>query len=215
MSFELLIFDCDGVLVDSEPLVNRIYVDMLREDGLVVDEADMLRRFSGAAESTRLAALKQELGWVPRADFATEYRDHQAKLMGSELVQIRGISALLEDLRIPICVASNGAGEDIRIRLGLAGLSHFFGDALFSAEDLGRPKPLPDIYLHAARHFDVEPARCAVIEDSLPGVQAARAAGMTVFGYAALTPADQLAAAGALPFFAMEEIPALLARAAR
>ncbi|GAB4496774.1 MAG: hypothetical protein OHK003_03120 [Anaerolineales bacterium] len=111
---------------------------------------------------------------------------------------------------MPVCVASNGSRAEITLRLRLAKLERFFGDALFSGLEVSNPKPAPDVYLAAAQSFGIPPSRCIVIEDSVPGVTAGVRAGMPVYGYAAFTPAEKLAEAGAIPFTTMFELKDML-----
>lgn len=209
-AFELVIFDCDGVLVDSEPLVNRVVVEMLAELGYALDEAQSLREFSGCSLSARFLVLGARLGWSPAPGFEAAFHERLGDLVRRELRAVEGVREALAEIAQPICVASNGSLDEIRARLGATGLLARFEGALFSAIDAGRAKPAPDVFLHAARSTGVEPARCAVVEDSVPGVLAANRAGMLVFGYAGLTDAASLSAAGARTFDRMSELPALL-----
>ena len=121
-----------------------------------------------------------------------------------------GIHALIESLSAPICVASNGSREEITLRLKIAGLTEHFGNAIFSGLEVPHPKPAPDVFLAAAKAFDISPARCIVIEDSTLGVTAAVRAGMKVYGHAAFTSSESLLATGAIPFANMAELKTLL-----
>jgi HAD superfamily hydrolase (TIGR01509 family) len=208
--FDLLIFDCDGVLVDSEPLVNQIYADMLAELGYAVDYEESLHEFAGAAMSTRLQVLSQRLGWSPSPDFASQFAARQSVVFTEKLRPVTGIDMLIAGLSTPFCVASNGNREEIVFRLQTCGLLHHFQNAIFSGTETPRPKPYPDVFLAAATAFNVEPRRCVVIEDSLTGVTAAVRAGMHVFGHAVHTSASDLRDAGAVPFTSMRELAGLL-----
>jgi beta-phosphoglucomutase-like phosphatase (HAD superfamily) len=115
-------------------------------------------------------------------------------------------------LSVPICVASNGSREEIVLRLKIAGLTEYFGNAIFSGLEFPHPKPAPDVFLAAAKAFNVSPSRCIVVEDSVPGVTAAVRAGMKVYGYATFTPSESLRAAGAIPFANMMELKSIIAR---
>jgi HAD superfamily hydrolase (TIGR01509 family) len=210
--FDLVIFDSDGVLVDSEPLVNRVYVDLMGELGHHMDEAASLREFSGASMTTRLDAFSRRFAWSPTPDFEREFQTRLAVVVASELKPVAGIDHVLQEMRVPICAASNGTTADIRARLGAVGLMSYFRNAIFSAPELGRPKPAPDVFLQAARAFGAEPSRCAVVEDSVTGVQGGVAAGMTVFGFAAHSDAAALQEAGATTFARMDDLFALLNR---
>jgi HAD superfamily hydrolase (TIGR01509 family) len=208
--FDLVIFDSDGVLVDSEPIINRVFVEMLGELGFSLDYAEVLREFSGASMNHRLETMESRLGWRRPADFVAGYQARIQAAVERELAPVPGVREVLERLEGPVCVASNGASADLRGRLRVAGLLERFEPHLFSAIEIGRGKPEPDVFLHAARVFGVEPARSAVVEDSLPGVEAGRRAGMSVFGFARLGDARALERAGARPFHDMSELPELL-----
>lgn len=210
-SFDLVIFDCDGVLVDSEPLANKVYVQMLAEYGYNVNYDEYLRKFSGAAIVTRLASTSKQLNWTPPSDFYSVFNSRLSVLAKTELKPVEGIHELLESLSVPVCIASNGSPEEIKLRLKIAKLTEYFGDSIFSALDVPNPKPAPDVYLAAARAFNIPPSRCIVIEDSVPGVTAAVRAGIKVYGHAACTDADTLKEAGAIPFANMMELKAILA----
>jgi HAD superfamily hydrolase (TIGR01509 family) len=212
-AFELVIFDCDGVLVDSEPIVNRVYVELMRELGHDMDEAESLREFSGASMATRLAAFSRRFAWSRTPEFERAFHTRLTAVVARELRPVAGAEDVVRRMRVPVCAASNGTTADMRERLGAVGLLPYFEHALFSAPELGRPKPFPDVFLHAARALGTEPPRCAVVEDSLTGVQAGVAAGMTVFGYAAHSGAAALRQAGAATFTRMVDLLALLAEA--
>ena len=208
--FDLVIFDCDGVLVDSEPLANKVYVQMFAELGHQLDYEATLREFSGAAVFKRIESTSQKLNWTPPANFLPDFFERLAELSLRELKPVNGIRQLVESLPVPVCVASNGARDEIMLRLKLADLTEFFGDAIFSGLEVPRPKPAPDVFLAAARAFNVPPSHCIVIEDSVPGVTAAVRAGMRVYGHAAITPVDVLREAGAIPFKDMLELKRIL-----
>lgn len=205
-SFDLVIFDCDGVLVDSEPLTNQVYVQMLGEFGYQVDTEAYLREFSGAALPKRLEVTSNKLNWTPPENFLSIFNERLSVLTEKKLQPVIGIHSLIESLSVPICVASNGSREEIALRLKIAQLTDRFGDAIFSGLEVPHPKPAPDVFLAAAKAFNVSPARCIVIEDSVPGVTAAVRAGMKVFGHAAFTPSESLEEAGAMPFANMMEL---------
>jgi HAD superfamily hydrolase (TIGR01509 family) len=208
--FDLIIFDCDGVLIDSEPIVNRVFVEMLSELGYALDYEATLREFSGAALSTRLETTQQRLGWSPPAGFVRDFEHRLLDTMRCNLQPVPGIREALNQLRRPWCVASNGAPDDMRFRLGRAELLKDFEPHLFSAIEVARPKPAPDLFLHAARSMGVLPAHCVIIEDSVTGVRAGVEAGMVVFGFARLTPSNLLQGAGARVFERMSDLPKLL-----
>ena len=198
------------MLVDSEPIVNRVYVELMRELGHDMDETASLREFSGASMATRLAALRRRFAWSPTAGFEEAFHARLAPVIARELEPVTGIERVLRNVRAPFCAASNGSTADMRERLGAAGLLPYFANALFSAPELGRPKPFPDVFAYAAQAYGALPRRCAVVEDSLTGVQAGVAAGMTVFGYAAHSDGETLRDAGAIAFARMDDLLDLL-----
>jgi HAD superfamily hydrolase (TIGR01509 family) len=179
----LIIFDCDGVLVDSEPLSIRILVEGLAGIGYSVDEATASDRFLGHSLATVQAMLRDELGFDLPTDRLEAMRltlfDHYRR----ELKPIPGIVEALDRLTIPYCVASSSLPERIRISLEVTGLLSRFAPNIFSADMVRRGKPAPDLFLHAAKRMGVEPAACLVIEDSAPGISAALSAGMRVFAF--------------------------------
>ena len=209
-SFDLAIFDCDGVLVNSEPLANRVYVQMLGEFGYQVNTEEYLRGFSGAALPGRLEVTSRKLNWTPLENFLPVFNERLSVLTERELKPVAGIHSLIESLSVPICIASNGSREEILLRLKIANLTKHFENAIFSGMEVPNPKPAPDVFLAAAKAFNVSPARCIVIEDSVPGVMAAVRAGMMVYGYAASTPRESLREAGAIPFGTMAELQKIL-----
>lgn len=202
----LAIFDCDGVLVDSEPLVNATHVEMMRARGFAIDDVRSLHEFAGVAMDVRLAAFARAYDWKPDVDYVSEFHARFEARMHAELRAVDGVRELLDGLTIPTCVVSNGTLSEIRTRLRVVGLDGRFGDRLTSAVDRGTPKPAPDAYLIAATSMGVRPSDCIVIEDSVTGVTAAIRAEMMVFGYAATSDPNALRAAGALPFTSMSEI---------
>ena len=210
--FELLIFDCDGVLIDSERIAVRVDAEILGELGWRLTEAEIIERFMGRSDAYMRgeieAAIGRPLGPAWEADIRPRYR----RAMEAELQAVDGIVEALDRISTPTCVASSSTHEHLRFALGLTGLLDRFDGRIFSAVDVENGKPAPDLFLHAAKTLGVSPDHCAVIEDSRYGVEAARAAGMRAFGYAGgLTPADRLAGAATTVFHDMRELPALLA----
>ena len=175
-----------------------------------MDEAASLREFSGASMATRLAAFSRRFAWSPTPEFEHEFHTRLASAVARELKPVTGIEDVVKEMRVPICAASNGTTADMRERLGVVGLLPYFANALFSAPELGRPKPFPDVFVHAAQALGAEPSRCAVVEDSLTGVLAGVAADMTVFGYAAHSDGAALRRAGAIAFARMDDLVDLL-----
>jgi HAD superfamily hydrolase (TIGR01509 family) len=210
MAFELVIFDCDGVLVDSEPLSNRILAERLTAIGLPTSTEDSVRDFMGRSWKTCTAIIEARLGRPLPGDFSTGYHEEVFAAFARELEPVRGVREALDRIALPRCVASSGAHERIRAALGATGLVERFDGAIFSATDVEHGKPAPDHVLHAAAEMGHEPAACVVVEDAPAGVQAARAAGMTVLGYAGMTDAALLEADGAHAFASMDELPGLI-----
>lgn len=198
--FELVIFDCDGVLVDSESITNRVFAAMLNEIGLPVTLADMFERFVGHSMAQCLVLIEEMLGHPPPAEFAEEYRRRTRRELEEHLRPVRGVESAIRAiaaLPLPMCVASSGDHEKMRTTLGTTGLLRYFDGRLFSVTEVERSKPHPDVFLHAASRMGVEPERTVVVEDTAVGVRAGASAGMTVFGYAEFTPPAQLLAVGA------------------
>ena len=194
--FDLVIFDNDGVLVDSEPLANGVLAEILTSYGLAVTTQDCIERYLGNTLGRVRALVEAELGHEIPADFEHRYRSTVYPRLAATVQAVPGVSGVLDRLDaagVATCVGSSAIHERIRITLTTAGLIHRFDGRLFSAEDVGRGKPAPDLFLHAAATLGVDPSRCAVVEDAPAGLEAAAAAGMTAFGYCALTPRRLLA----------------------
>lgn len=195
----MVIFDFDGVIVDSERLANAVLARMITALGRPMDAAEAARRFTGKVTRDCLALIERDLGLVVPPSFAGEYEDAISAAYDAELAPVDGIVPVLDALRGPRCIASGSSHPRIAHALRVVGLGRHFAGAVFSAEEVARGKPAPDVFLHAASRMGVDPARCVVVEDSITGVTGARAAGMPVFGLVGTFGADELAAAGALP----------------
>jgi HAD superfamily hydrolase (TIGR01509 family) len=209
--FGLVIFDCDGVLVDSELITNRVFAQMLNELGIAVTLDDMFEQFMGRSMPQCLELITKLLGGPVPGHFVEEYRTRSATALRSELKAVPDIDTVLAAIRIPYCVASSGTHDKIHTTLGITGLLPQFRGKMYSVTEVARSKPFPDVFLHAARRQGVVPAECAVIEDTPTGVRAGVAAGMTVFGYCALTPKQRLIEAGAHHTFEqMRDLPGLI-----
>lgn len=209
--FELVIFDCDGVLVDSELITSRVFAKMLNELGLVVTIDEVFEKFVGRSMAQCLETIEGLSGRRVPEDFVRQYHLRSAVALKSELKAVPGIEAALQAIQVPYCVASNGSHEKMQTTLGITGLLPTFKDKLFSVSEVAKGKPFPDLFLYAAEKFGVAPAACAVIEDTPTGVTAGVAAGMTVYGYCAHTPAHRLLEAGAhRTFDGMSVLPELL-----
>jgi len=197
---ELVIFDCDGVLVDSELIANRVFADMINELGAAVTFEYLFAEFVGQSMSYCCARVEALIGRPVPDGFLEAYRIRIEAAFAAELRAVSGIEELLDSLqarRIGYCLASNGGHEETRIKLGITGLLSRFDNRRFSAADVSNPKPAPDVFLHAAHQLGADPSRCCVVEDSPTGVRAAVAAGMSVYGYCARTPRQRLLDAGA------------------
>lgn len=195
----MVIFDFDGVIVDSERLANAVLARMVGELGRPMDPDEAARRFTGKVTRDCLAIIERDLGLPVPAHFAADYERAVNTAYERELVPVPGVVDLLERLRGPRCIASGSSHARIALALRVVGLGHHFDGVVFSAEEVPRGKPAPDVFLHAAARMGHAPADCVVVEDSLTGVAAARAAGMPVFGLIGTFGADELRAAGAHP----------------
>ena len=206
-----MIFDCDGVLVDSEVIANRVLAAAITEAGLPMTTDESMQLFMGRRWEDSLFQIERRLGRPLPDDFSDAYRSRRDAALHAELQPVEGIAAAIERIPIPRCVASSGPVEKIRFTLGRTGLLELFEGRIFSAHEVKHGKPAPDVFLYAAERMGAEPSRCAVVEDSLVGVESGLAAGMTVFGYCGHFDAEAMAAAGARPFAAMALLPELLA----
>lgn len=209
--FELVIFDCDGVLVDSERLSNEVFAAMLNEAGCPATLEIMYERFVGYSMPQCLETIRNLWGKTLPADFTDRYRVRRDAVFKEKLQAVAGVEDLLDALTIPYCLASSGTHEKMDLTLGITGLRSRFEGRRFSVSEVKNSKPAPDVFLYAAKKMGASPERCAVIEDSPTGVRAGIAAGMTVFGYAAMTPRTRLEEAGATVLFdSMPQLQKLL-----
>ena len=212
----LVIFDCDGVLVDSEPLACASFSRALRTEGLDWSVEETMRRLMGLSLKTSLEICEAELGRKLPGDFLEKmqavtyqtFRDAPLQAVAG----VKDAVTALQEAGLDTCVASSGAPEKMRFTLGLTGLWDLFDGRIYSASQVPRGKPFPDLFLHAALDMNVQPFDCVVIEDSVPGVQAARAAGMRALAYAGEPYAnrDALRQAGAQLFDDMNQLPGLV-----
>lgn len=216
---DLIIFDCDGVLVDSEIVSFEAEAEVLGELGIPLTAQDLLGRFLGMSSASMLAALARDHAARLPADLSERMARRTLEAFDRKLKPIPGIAALLAGLPDRKCVASSSEPQRIRHSLTLAGILHHFEPNIFSATQVKHGKPAPDLFLFAAASMGAAPARCLAIEDSVAGVTAARAAGMTVFGFTGGSHclnghADKLRAAGASEVIgSMSEMGKRLARA--
>ncbi|MEW2516242.1 HAD family hydrolase [Streptomyces sp. NPDC046870] len=213
MRYDLVIFDNDGVLVDSEPISNRLLAAYLTELGHPTTYEDSIRDYMGSAMHRIHDLVLERTGKRLPAEFDEVFHARVFAAFERELRPVPGVAGVLEKLAadgVPYCVASSGSHARIRVGHRTTGLDRWFPqERVFSSEDVGRGKPAPDLFLHAAERMGVAPGRCVVVEDSPLGVQAAVAAGMDVYGFTAMTPAAKLAGAGQL-FSRMDQLLDLL-----
>ena len=203
---EFVIFDNDGVLVDTESAANAVLAELLSSYGLPTTIEDSFRLYLGTSLPFVRAAAERELGRPIPESFEDDYHSRFFSKVSEGLEPIPGVREALEDLELEFCVASSGSMERIERTLRQVDLwSHFEGRA-FSAESVGVSKPAPNLFLHAAKTMGVDPRRCIVVEDSPWGIQAANSAGMTSWGFAYRTPADRLCEATGGIISSMKEL---------
>ena len=210
--FDLVIFDHDGVLVDSEGHANQILSELLNETGveLGMTREECMAEFMGRSMTTIRQLVEARLGRALPSDLEDRYHARLFEVFATKLTAVPGVERALQRITIPTCVASSGTHERIRRALTATGLLPRFEGRIFSAQDVARGKPAPDLFLHAAHSLGAAPTRCAVIEDSPLGVEAANAAGMVAFGFASHTPPELLAKARGGIFSSMDDLPDLL-----
>lgn len=209
MSTELVILDCDGVLVDSEPITNRILAEDMTRHGLPLSTEGAIDLFVGGTIKSAFDQART-LGAALPDDWVEDFYDRMIKALGQEVVAIAGAHALLDRLDsegIPYCVASNGPMRKMDVTLTRAALWPRVEGRIFSAHDVGVAKPDPGLFLHAAKAMGASPSRAVVIEDSVSGVRAAQAAGMRCLGLTRDTPAEKLAAYGAETIAWLDQVP--------
>ncbi len=211
---ELVIFDCDGVLVDSEPISAGVLAEMLADQGLAMTVGEVRNLFQGLLLEEVLAIAQERLGRSLPADWLDEYVRRRADAFRGRLRPVDGAEQLVRELGaagVSVCVASQGRLRKTEDSLALTGLEGLFPrHARFSAEQVAHGKPHPDLFLHAAARMGADPRVCAVIEDTPSGVTAAVRAGMSVFGYAADSDEDALRRAGARTVRSLGELGVLL-----
>ncbi|MER8969225.1 HAD-IA family hydrolase [Mesorhizobium sp. M0808] len=183
--YELVIFDCDGVLIDSETLASRIDAEELTRIGYPTSYSDVVLRFTGLSSATMRKMIEEDWGRPLPSDFDTIVQSRIKESYRTELQAISGIDRLLHQLSLPRCVASSSAPDKLRLGLELTELWPHLHPYVFSSVMVKAGKPAPDLFLFAAAQMDTEPARCVVVEDSIAGVGAGVAAGMTVIGFTA------------------------------
>lgn len=216
--YDLVIFDCDGVLVDSEALACVVHADVLTQHGYTISAAQVHERFLGRSAREARFEVESELGFALPDAYTVQLKATIDRVFGEQLTPIPHIADTLTKLSQRICVASSGTPTRIRSSLGTTGLIDRFAPHLFSALQVERGKPAPDLFLFAASQMNTPPAQCVVVEDSVPGVIGASAAGMTVIGFTGGShcrpgDAERLRAAGAVTVIDdMRALPDLIAR---
>ena len=217
-NFELIIFDCDGVLIDSEVISCRAHADTLTRHGYPITADQVLTRFLGVSDREARMIIEAELGRDLPGDFEAQMAQAALLRYADDLRTIPYIGEAIAAIDLPKCVASSGTPEKIRHGLTCAGLYDLLAPHIFSASQVKRGKPAPDLFLFAAAQMGMSPERCVVVEDSLPGIAGALAAGMTILGFhggSHCRPGydDTLRAAGAvMAFDDMRQLPGLIAQ---
>ncbi|MGF7140183.1 HAD family hydrolase [Roseimarinus sediminis] len=210
MKYKCIIFDNDGILVDSELIANRTIVEMAAELGVNIDLEYAIKYFSGVSIAHTLSVIEAKLGQPLPDGFELEFRKRTYEAFITDLKPVEGVVSLLEKLDIPFCVASSGPFEKLQLSLQTTGLFHFFEGRIFSSYEIGSWKPEPDIFLYAAQKMGFQASECAVIEDSLAGVDAARKGGFDVYALSRNGNASELAERGASVFYSMDQLYDLL-----
>ena len=180
---KLVIFDCDGVLIDSEAISALMLIETLRNHGVTVDLNYVSKHFLGRSYPTVLKQIRAEFNIVLSDEFEAEYRQRLLKSFATDLQIMPGVRAVITGLDVRYCLATSSSPERLKSSLKLVGLSDLFTDRMFTASEVANGKPAPDLFLHAAAKMNVAPADCLVIEDSLNGIRAGLAAGMKVWRF--------------------------------
>lgn len=187
MQFDAVLFDCDGVLVDSEPITNKVLRDMIEELGWVLTSEECMRLFVGKAVKDEIEIIQAKTGRTLTDDWLVQFRTRRNEALERDLVAVRNIHAAVDALHLHyggrIACASGADRMKVELQLRKVGLTQYFEGRIFSGHELPRSKPFPDVYLAAAQALKVDPRRCAVVEDTVTGATAGVAAGATVFGY--------------------------------
>lgn len=210
----MVLFDCDGVLVDSEVISCGVLARLLTVEGLPTTLAEARRDYQGLLLADVVAHAERRLERPLPGDWLARFERERAQAFRRELEPVEGAAEVVERVKtagVDVCVASQGKLEKTRLSLGLTGLDRLFArDAVFSAESVSRGKPHPDLFLHAADVMGAKPAACSVVEDTPLGIAAAVSAGMRAFGYAADSDESALRLAGAEVVHSLCELPGLL-----
>jgi HAD superfamily hydrolase (TIGR01509 family) len=209
--FDLVIWDCDGVLIDSERLAVRTESQILTELGWPLTEADVVELFVGRSSRHMQTVIEEKLGRP--VDWKVQFEQRVREACERELEPVEGVIDALDAIDIPSCVASSSSHAMLNFKLGLTGLAERFAGRIYSADDVAHGKPDPAVFLFAATSMGVAPERCAVIEDSVSGVEAGVAAGMSVFAFSGgVTSAQKLQRDGVSLFSTMHLLPGMLSQ---
>lgn len=210
MKYKCIIFDCDGVLVDSEKISSKVLVDMANALGATIDMEYAELNFTGKSLESVFLIIENLTGKKLPKNHEREYRDQTFETFKSELQPIKGIHKLLDGISVPFCVASNGPVDKMLLNLSITNLLDKFENRIFSAYQIKRWKPDPELFLHAAKEMGFTPSECVVIEDSMAGIKAARKGGFDVFGFANKHNSEDFEKEGATVFYEMENLIELL-----
>lgn len=208
--YKCIIFDCDGVLVDSEPVSIQILVDMANSYGANIDLAYGMKHFKGSFMSACENKISELIPSKLPDSFQDDYRQKSFEAFKKNMKPVEGIKNLLDNLTMPFCVASSGPEDKIRLNLGLSGLLPYFENKIFSCYTIQKWKPDPAVFLWAAESMGFQPEACLVIEDSLSGVRAANAGGFDVFGFTAHDYTNELQLEATKTFKNMNELLELI-----
>lgn len=207
MPYELIIFDCDGVLVDSERIAVKIESEGLTALGWPLSQEEVIERFVGRSSAYGQAQIVAKLGSAVAESWSSEFRRLYRAALETDVAAVEGVVEALDQIDALTCVASSSDHEHLRLVLGRTGLYPRFHGRVFSGTEVQNGKPAPDLFLHAAASLGVAPSSCAVIEDSLPGILAAQAAGMDAYAFlGGVTPADRLLLPGVIPVAHMRDL---------
>jgi HAD superfamily hydrolase (TIGR01509 family) len=208
--YKCIIFDCDGVLVDSEPIANQVLVEMANELGATIDLDYALRHFKGDTIQRCHDKISELVTQELPDNFIANFRARSFESFKKNIKAVDGIKDVLDQLRVPFCVASSGPEDKIRLNLELTGLLPYFEDTIFSCYEIEKWKPDPAVFLWAAKTMGFTPEECVVIEDSVTGVTAANNGGFDVFGFTAHDYNNELEGKASLTFKTMPEILKLI-----
>lgn len=208
--YKCIIFDSDGILVDSETLSARVFQEMALELGLHLDFDTAVEQFAGISMKENLQFLRENIrGSLPQ-EFEKEFRQRTYEVFKTDLKAVEGVHDIILKLKVPFCVASSGPVEKIRLNLGLVNLLEYFEGRIFSSYDIGSWKPEPQIFLHAAKEMGFAPAECVVIEDSASGIRGAHSGGFMVYALASEKKRSHFEQLGAITFKDMKQLEKFL-----